>query len=211
MRIYVLAHARTGVGSCLYRRWLMPVQAFANSCTGVCLCPQQLPQQPVASLLHVVPGGPEVAGVPGVGHVAGSVRVVHQQGDLAVGVGTEEPLQVTQVVAVHGDNVIVVAVVGAGHLAGGLAVAGDTVLGKHPLRRRINGVADLLATRRGRSNLKPLRKSALRHLLYQHKLGHGTATDVPVANKGNSIHVVSHFVDYTRRKDSKKVFKHNEC
>lgn len=35
-----LANARTGVGVCLYRRWRMPVRAWAFACTDVggCRC-----------------------------------------------------------------------------------------------------------------------------------------------------------------------------
>ena len=35
MRIFVLANAYIRLGELLYRRWRMPVRAFADSCTGV--------------------------------------------------------------------------------------------------------------------------------------------------------------------------------
>ena len=78
IKTYACGKTYIRLSSFLHLRFQIPAPAFSNSRTCVCLCPQQLPQQPVASLLHVVPGGLEVAGVPRVSHVAGRAGVVHQ-------------------------------------------------------------------------------------------------------------------------------------
>ena len=140
-------------------------------------------QQPFAALLHVVPGGLEIAGVPRIGHVARVVGVIHQQRYFIFNVVSDNALDVPPVVLVHDDDVVVIVVVGAGHLAGGLAVAGDAVRSQHPAGRRIDGVANLLAARRGGGNLELRGEPPLRHLLLHHELGHGTAADIAVAHK----------------------------
>ena len=59
-----------------------------------------------------------------------------------VGVFAEHSLQVAEVVAVHGDDMVVIGIVLPCHLSGGLTLAADAVFGQLAPRRRVDGVAD---------------------------------------------------------------------
>lgn len=140
-------------------------------------------QQRIATFPHILPGGFEVASVPGVGHVAGAVGVVHQQGDFSVNVLTDEALEVAEVVVVHCNDVVVVPIVGAGHLAGGFAVAANAVLGEFAAGGRIDGVADFFGGGGRRSDFELVGEAVLFDNMFHHKFSHRAAADVSVTDK----------------------------
>ena len=65
---------------------------------------------------YIAVGGVEIAGVPGVGHVAGAIGPIEQARDLAIGVLPKNSLQGAGVLVVHIDNVVPVAILRATHL-----------------------------------------------------------------------------------------------
>lgn len=67
---------------------------------------------------YIAVGGVEIAGVPGVGHVAGALGPIEQARNLAVGVVAKDATQATCVLGIHIDNVIPVAILRATYLAG---------------------------------------------------------------------------------------------
>ena len=146
-------------------------------------------QQPFASLQNIHPSGFKITRVPRVGHITRTMGVIHQQADFVVGVLAKHALQVAEVVVVHGDDVIVIGVVLPRHLAGGLALAADAVLGKFAPRWRIDGIADFFGRSGGRSDLKLLAQAGFFDEVFHHKLGHGTAADVAVTDEEDLYHV----------------------
>ena len=76
----------------------------------------QLLEHSGATVKHVVVGGIEVAGVPGIGHVAGALGPIEQARNLAVGVVAKDATQATRVLGIHIDNAILVAILRATHL-----------------------------------------------------------------------------------------------
>ena len=65
---------------------------------------------------HIPVGGIEIAGVPGIGHVAGAIGPIEQARNLAVGVVAKDATQATRVLSIHIDNVVPVAILRATHL-----------------------------------------------------------------------------------------------
>ncbi len=152
---------------------------------------RQLFQQCIATFPHILPGGFEVAGVPGIGHVAGAVGVVHQQGDFPVNVLSDEALEIAEVVVVHCNDVVVVPIVGAGHLAGGFALASNAVLREFAAGRRIDGVADFLGGGGRRIDFKLVGEAVLLDNMFHHKFSHRAAADVAVTDKEDFVHTCS--------------------
>src|SRR5699024_9904861 len=107
-----------------------------------------------AAGFDVVPGGVKVAGVPGVGDVRRAGGVVQQAVHFACRVAAADAPHGGQVSAFHADQQVVAVVVGAGQLAGGLAGAGDAVLGQLAPGGRVDGVAVLLAAGAGGCRLE---------------------------------------------------------
>ena len=140
-------------------------------------------QQGCAAGRHVVPGGLEIPGVPGVGHVPADARVIQQQTDFPVGITAEEALHIPQVGAVHADEQVIPAIIGPGQLPGRLAGAGNAVLGQNPPRRRIDRVPQLLSAGSGGRNLKRSLQSGFCYQILHHKLGHRASANIAVANK----------------------------
>jgi len=143
----------------------------------------QLLQQALASLKHVAPCGLKVAGVPWVGHVARTVGEIEQQADFPLGVTTTDAGHVAQVPRVHAYQQVEAVVVAPCHLPGRLALAPYTVLGKFATCRRVHLVAYLLGRGGSRLYVEVMLQAGLRHKMFHHKLGHGTAADVTVADE----------------------------
>ncbi len=149
---------------------------------------RQLFQQRIATFPHILPGGLEVASVPGVGHVAGAVGIGHQQGDFPVNVLSDEALEIAEVVAVHCNDVVIMPIVCAGHLAGGFAIASNAVLCEFAAGRRIDGVADFLGGGGRRSNFELVGEAMLLDDMFHHKFSHRAAADVSVTDKEDFVH-----------------------
>ena len=132
---------------------------------------------------HVAVGGIEVAGVPGIGHVAGALGPIEQARNLAVGVVAKDATQATRVLSIHIDNVIPVAILRATHLTGTVRNDGNpdfTQLGNRAMMRR---VADLLGRGRSGVNDKLACAPGALHQLGKHRLSHRRAADVPMAER----------------------------
>ena len=80
--------------------------------------------------------------------------MIQQKGQLAVGVAAADAAHVPQVGAIHAHEEVVGGVVLLCELAGGVAGAGDAVLGQLAPRRRIDRVADLLSAGGRRFDMK---------------------------------------------------------
>ena len=140
-------------------------------------------EQGGASLQTVAPRSVEVVGVPWVGHVAGTVGIVQEEVNLAIGVAAAHTQHVTEVVLVHADEEVVVVVVAATQLSGGLAGTGDAVLRQLTASRWIDRIANLLGTGGGRGYLELVGEASLLDEVLHDKLSHGTAADIAVTNK----------------------------
>ncbi len=147
-------------------------------------------EQAPAPLEHILPGGIEVAGVPGVGHIAGAAGEVHQLVYLPFGVAAAQGQHVSDVPRVHADEQVEAGIVGLKHLACALARAGDAVLREFPARGRVHLVAQLLGRSGGRLDVEAGGQALLRHKGLHDKLGHRAAADVAVADEkqANGFH-----------------------
>ena len=67
---------------------------------------------------YIAVGGVEIAGVPGIGHVAGAIGPIEQARNLDVGVVAKNATQAARVLSIHIYNVVPVAILRATHLAG---------------------------------------------------------------------------------------------
>lgn len=143
----------------------------------------------MAAFEDVAPGGFEVAGVPGVGDIAGTAGEVEQEVDLALGVVTTEAPHVAQVPRVHADEQVEAVVVGTRHLARGLAGTADAVLGEFTTGRGIDGVANLLGGGGCRLDIILALAACTGHQVFHHELCHRAATDVAVAYKQYPFHI----------------------
>lgn len=94
---------------------------------------------------HIAVGGVEIAGVPGVGHVAGAIGPIEQARDLAIGVLPKNSVQAAGVLVVHIDNVVPVAILRATHLTGTVCNDGNPDFAQLGDRAMMRRVADLLS------------------------------------------------------------------
>ena len=139
-----------------------PAASFSNRIKSLFYCKRAkqaflssyFTQQVSAALQHVAPRRLKVAGVPRVGHVTGTGGMIQQKGQLAVGVAAADAAHVPQVGAIHAHEEVVGGVVLLCELAGGVAGAGDAVLGQLAPRRRLDWVADLLPAGGRRFDMK---------------------------------------------------------
>lgn len=97
-----------------------------------------------ASFLHIPPGRIEIAGVPRIGYLAGTVGKVHQQMHLVGKIAAADALHTPQVGMIHANQKVVFLVVAVQQLTGPLAGAIDAMLGQLAASRRIHRIADLL-------------------------------------------------------------------
>lgn len=95
---------------------------------------------------HIAVGGIEIAGVPGVGHVAGTLGPIEQARNLSVGACVaKDATQAPRVLSIHIDNVIPVAILRATHLAGTVRNDGNPDFAQLGDRAMMRRVADLLS------------------------------------------------------------------
>ena len=111
---------------------------------------------------NILPGGIEIACVPRVCHVVRVVGMIHQQRYLVLGIGTDDALDAAQVGVIHGDDKVVIVVVGTRHLAGGFSLATDAIFGQLAAGGRIYRIAPLFSRGGCRRNLKLLLQSGLK-------------------------------------------------
>ena len=87
----------------------------------------------------------EIAGVPGVRHIAADARVGHHEVDLARGIGGNDPPDQPEVGCVHADDPVEAVIIGPGDLAGPFGtVKRHPVLVEAPPGRRVDGISGLL-------------------------------------------------------------------
>ena len=146
-------------------------------------------EEGLAAFEDVAPGGFEVAGIPGVGHFAGTGGVVHEHADPAVGVAATDAGHVADVPLVHADEQVEAVVVAAGHLTGPLSLAADAVLGQFATGGGIDLVTDLLGGGGGRFNLEFTLEPCLADEVLHDELRHRTAADIAVTDKQYTFHI----------------------
>lgn len=130
----------------------------------------------------------EVAGVPGIGHVARVVGPIEQAAHLAIRIAVQNALETPLVLAVHIDDVVPVAVLRAGNLAGAVAPHGNPNLAELVHGAMMRRVADLLAARRSRVDLELVLASRTARQLLKNELGHRRPANIPVAYEENARH-----------------------
>ena len=87
--------------------------------------PGQAFEEGRAALDDVAVCGIEVAGVPGIGDIAGATGPIEQARDLAVGVFAKDAAQSARILGVHIDDVVPVGILRATHLAGAMGDDGN--------------------------------------------------------------------------------------
>ena len=137
---------------------------------------------------YIAVGGVEIAGVPGVGHVAGAIGPIEQARDLAIGVLPKNSVQAAGVRVVHIDIVVPVAILRATHLTCAMCDDGNPDLAQLRNGTVVRRVADLLGRGRSGINDKLARAPGAVHQLGKHRLGHRRAADVPMADKQYTLH-----------------------
>ena len=119
-------------------------------------------QQPLTPRQHIPPGGVEVVGVPGIGHLLlRAADIFHQEVHLVVEVAAADAVHAAEVGPVHPNEQVVFLVVAVAELSGGVTAAGDAVLRQLPPGWRVDWVADLLPAGGRRGDLKLDRKSVV--------------------------------------------------
>ena len=151
------------------------------------------PEEGFTTFGDIAPGGLEIASVPGVGYISGAGGEVQEFHDFLFRVTAHHAHHVADVPLVHADEKVEVAVVGTGHLTGGLSLAGDAMGGQHALGWGIDAISNLLSRGGGRFNVELVGESCFLYQVFHDKLGHGTAADVAVADKEYLLHGINPF------------------
>lgn len=145
-------------------------------------------QQTLTAGQHIPPGGIEIPGIPRIGYIAGTAGIVHQQMYFRRRIPSADPVHTADVGLIHTDQKVVCFIVTAPKLTGGLAATADPVFCQLASDRRINGIANLLRTGCGRTDLKLAPKPGLMDQIPHHKLGHGASADIAMADEKYSHH-----------------------
>ena len=131
-------------------------------------------QHRLATRQEVLEGLFEVAGVPGVGDVAGKAGVGHQQVDLALRVVRNDPPDEPEVPGIHADDAVKAVVIGRRDLAGAFAgVEPHAVLAETAFGRRIDGIAYLLSRYCGRLHIETVVNAPFADKVLEDELCHG--------------------------------------
>ena len=130
----------------------------------------------------------EIARIPRVGDAALQARKRQQRSDLPVRVVRKYAAEVARVVLVHRQQPVVIIVVARRDLHGGAVTDGDAVRAQLGACGRVDVVADLLAARRRRGDLKLRREPLPPHHVPEQILRHRAAADVAVADKEHFDH-----------------------
>ena len=118
--------------------------------------------------------------------------VVHQEADFVISILPEQPFQALKVFVVHGNDMVIIMKIVSGNHTRSFAFATDAVLGQLASRWWIDGVANFLGGGGSRSNLKLVAQACFFNEVFHHELGHGTATDVAVADEKDFMDCVAH-------------------
>ena len=130
----------------------------------------------------------EIVRIPRVGDAALQPRERQQRADLPVRVVREDAAEVARVVLVHRQQPVIGIVVARRDLHGGAVADRDAVGAQLSARGRVDVVADLLAARRRRGDLKLRREPLLTHHFLEQILRHRAAADIAVADKKHFDH-----------------------
>ena len=125
----------------------------------------------------------KVVRIPRVGDAALQARKRQQRSDLPVRVVREDAAEVARVVLVHRQQPVIGVVVARRDLHGGAVADRDAMGAQLGARGRVDVVADLLAARRRRGDLKLRREPLPPHHVSEQILRHGAAADVAVADE----------------------------
>lgn len=134
-------------------------------------------------------GAGKVPAVPRVGHIA-AVGIVQQLFDLMLRVAAQHTVQITHIVAIHGQQQIIVVIIGNSQLSSALAVTGQTVGSQLCLGRRVHRIAfsvpNLFSAGGSGRNLKLICQSHLPHHILKDEFRHRRAANVAVAHEQNA-------------------------
>ena len=125
----------------------------------------------------------EVARVPRVGHVALLPHERHQEPHLVGTIVDAYHAKPAQVVAIHHEYAVEVAIIGLGDLPSAPVLERHAMCAQAPPGGWVHVVANLLGRRSNTVYLKLGLAARLAHEPLHHELGHRTAADVAVANK----------------------------
>ena len=118
--------------------------------------------------------------VPGISHAAAASCKGQQLVDLAVRIAACDPCHVGNVIRIHSDQVIVMLVIGAGHLARAVRNDRDADGAQFAHGAVVRSVADLLTARCRRVDLKAAGEPHLINHILEHGLCHCGTADVAV-------------------------------
>ena len=114
----------------------------------------------------------EIIGIPGIRDAAAASGKGQELVDLAVGIAACKTCHVGDVVRIHADQVIVMLVIGACHLACAVRDYGNSDGAELADGSVVRAVADLLAARCGRVDLKAVREPFFIDHILEHGLRH---------------------------------------
>jgi len=134
----------------------------------------------------------KVAGIPRIRDVSGSTCILHHKMNFALWIIGNNPLDETQVAAVHTDDIIESIIVGSTYLTSSLFRVKIHAVGHQAaFCRRIDVVSDLLCTDRCGLDIVLIRKATGGNEGLQDELPHRASADVAVTNKKNFSHIKS--------------------
>ena len=140
-------------------------------------------EQGGAAGCDIQPGLLKVAGVPGIGNIAGLGGEIKQQAQFMVRIAAADAAHRLEVAAVHADQKVVGLVVRRLQQAGGFSVTSYPVLGQLAARWRVDGIAELLRTHSSGSDLRAAGQAGALQQVVHYELGHGAAADIAVAHE----------------------------
>ena len=171
----------------------MPLPVFLTTCLSshLRLLMDNFLKNSLASFLHIPPGRIEIAGVPRIGYLAGTIGKIHQKMHLAGRIAAADALHISQVGMIHANQKVVLLVIAVQKLPGSFAGTVDAMLGQLAASRRIHRIADLLGACRCRFDLKALLQTGFLHQVLHNELGHRASANVAVAEEKYPDHALN--------------------
>ena len=135
----------------------------------------------IKAFCQVIVGLIEIIRVPGIGYAPVASGKCQELVDLAVRIAACKTCHVRNVIRIHADQIIVMLVVGAGHLARAVRNDGNADGAQFAHGTVVRSVADLLTARCRRVDLKEVGEPPLINHILEHGLCHCGTADVAVA------------------------------
>ena len=113
--------------------------------------------------------------------------VVHHEGDFMFGILAKKPIQISQIVFIHCDDIIVIVIVLFRDLPRLAVAVFYTFFKQNTPRRRIQVIPDFLSRSRCRRNLEIVSSSGLFDHILQNIFRHRASANIAMADKKNAM------------------------